>query len=125
MRSKELKDGLRTVYRRALRGIKTRQDLPIKTEGSHYQMSAISDELLEIADKLESIKARFDASEVKGSIARLNDAAEQAGKAWSGSWLGYHSRVYYRDLQPPPSGARFSQEWGLMNTSFIQDTIGD
>ena len=36
-------------------------------------------------------------------------------KSWSGSWLGYHRNVYYKDFQSPPSGAFFSSEWGLQN----------
>lgn len=44
---------------------------------------------------------------------RLEDAAVKIGRAFSGSWQGYHSRVYYNGLQPPPPGANFSQEWGL------------
>ena len=38
------------------------------------------------------------------------------GRSFSGSWQGYHSRVYYAGLSTPPPGAHFSQEWGLMNT---------
>jgi len=57
---------------------------------------------------------------------KLEEASSQVGKSWSGSWLGYHSRVYYRDLQPPPPGAHFSQEWGLMRqVHFLQETRGD
>jgi Predicted nucleotide-binding protein containing TIR-like domain len=46
------------------------------------------------------------------------------GHAFGGSWLGYHSTVYYLDFQPPPPGARFSPEWGLMET-FCEGTYGD
>lgn len=52
-------------------------------------------------------------------LSRLADAANQVDKSFSGSWLGYHSRVYYRDFIPPPAGDHFSQEWGL------QDLLGD
>jgi predicted nucleotide-binding protein len=38
--------------------------------------------------------------------------------AFSGSWLGYHSRVYYEGFAPPPPGANFSQEWGLKDMNF-------
>lgn len=48
----------------------------------------------------------------------------EVGKAWSGSWLGYHSRVYYENLVEPPPGARFSQEWGLMDR-MSNKTIGN
>src|SRR5271170_3209709 len=40
-------------------------------------------------------------------------AAEAIGHAFSGSWLGYHSRVYYEGFRRPPPGANFSQEWGF------------
>ncbi len=42
------------------------------------------------------------------------EEAEKVAKSWSQSWLGYHADVYYRDLNPPPPGAVFSKEWGLM-----------
>ncbi len=38
--------------------------------------------------------------------------------------MGYHANVYYRDLQPPPRGAHFSPEWGLMG-GLGTDTTGD
>jgi predicted nucleotide-binding protein len=86
-------------------------------------MAQISEELLEIAEELDSIQAKFDSSEVTVPLQKLEKAAGEVGKAWSGSWLGYHSRVYYRDFRPPPPGARFSQEWGLKDVAF-GDTVG-
>ena len=58
-------------------------------------------------------------------LIRLDNAANTIGKAWSGSWLGYQASVYYNNLQPPPPGAHFSQEWGLMDRYGIQGTTGD
>lgn len=46
----------------------------------------------------------------------LIESATEIGKSWSGSWFGYHSRVYYENFEPPPPGAVFSQEWGLMES---------
>ncbi len=63
-------------------------------------------------------------------IAKLNDLdnitatmeiAEIIGKAWSGSWLGYQSRVYYKDFKIPPTGDYFSQEWGFDTASNWQE----
>ncbi|HEU0143549.1 MAG TPA: TIR domain-containing protein [Nitrososphaera sp.] len=88
-------------------------------------MSNISDELIEIAEELDSLRVKFDSAKVKAPLDKLENAASKVGKSWSGSWLGYHSRVYYKNFQSPPPGARFSQEWGLMRVSFIDDTIGD
>ena len=76
-----------------------------------------SDELFAIANRLDAAAPSdaFDAAEP--DLARLDEAASAAGRASSGSWLGYQARVYYKDLQPPPPGAHFSQEWGLMDMS--------
>lgn len=77
------------------------------------------DELFAIADEMERASDSRALKDADEGINALEEVAKRAGRAFSGSWLGYHSRVYYRDLQPPPPGARFSQEWGL------QDLFGD
>lgn len=73
-------------------------------------MMTTSASLLEEAEKLESW-AKYDST----TISSLIEQAELAGKAWSGSPLGYHSRVYYENFKTPPAGAHFSVEWGLYN----------
>ena len=70
-------------------------------------------ELLEIAEALDRLAARGSEPEIREPLDRLRQAAESVGKAWSGSWLGYHANVYYVTLQTPPRGAHFSTEWGL------------
>ena len=84
----------------------------------------ISDEISEIADSLKAQGKFLDDEEFNKSLQLLHDAATEVAKAWSGSWLGYHSRVYYDDLKEPPPGARFSQEWGLIRDIF-PETVGD
>jgi predicted nucleotide-binding protein len=88
------------------------------------EMSEFHVELLEIADHLERIVQRTESAEVKEPLKRLEEAATQIGKASSGSWFGYHARVYYKNLEPPPPGAHFSPEWGMMDT-FVEETIGE
>ncbi|MEA3428087.1 MAG: nucleotide-binding protein [Thermodesulfobacteriota bacterium] len=85
----------------------------------------VAEELFKIADRLVTQSKQLQEEEFNKPLQALTDASEQVGKAWSGSWLGYHSRVYYADLAEPPPGARFSQEWGMMDTFTIQDTVGD
>jgi hypothetical protein len=85
----------------------------------------IAEELFRIAGRLDSQSNKLKNEEFNKPLQRLADAAERVGRAWSGSWLGYHSRVYYADLAEPPPGARFSQEWGMMDTFAIRDTVGD
>ncbi|MDA2923306.1 hypothetical protein MYX65_01405 [Acidobacteria bacterium AH-259-L09] len=43
---------------------------------------------------------------------KLTDAAAKISESWSGSWLGYHSELYYGDFEKPPLQHRFSPEWG-------------
>ena len=86
-------------------------------------MSTISDELFGIADRLEEVAAKSKAPEVEGPVRSLEAAADEIGKAWGGSWFGYQSRVYYRDLEPPPPGAHFDAQWGFAD-AFSSGTAG-
>jgi len=73
------------------------------------------EELFVLAQKLKDAAASGDAPVVRKPLNALNNSAEKVQRSSSGSWLGYHSRVYYEDFVPPPPGAHFSQEWGLMS----------
>ena len=77
----------------------------------------ISEEILGIADILSKKFKEIDSADLE----RLIEVAKEVGKSWSGSWLGYHSRVYYKGFKPIPPGARFSSEWGLA----ARETIGE
>jgi predicted nucleotide-binding protein len=78
-------------------------------------------EIFRIADTLSQMSKEIETKELE----KLIEVAEEAAKSSSGSWLGYHSRVYYKDLNPIPPGARFSKEWGLMQTRTFKETIGE
>jgi hypothetical protein len=79
-------------------------------------------ELFQIQSSLEALA---DGGGVyQDTLQKLGAAAESVGEAFSGSWLGYHSRVYYSDFQPPPPGAHFSQAWGLQD-AFDMGSTGD
>jgi hypothetical protein len=77
----------------------------------------VFEELFEIAKKLNEAAAERESDEIAQPLALLEEAANQVKRSFSGSWLGYHSRVYYEELLPPPPGANFSQEWGLKDLS--------
>ncbi len=87
-------------------------------------MDDFRDSLDRIKSTCSKIAAQFESSDVVEPIKVLQEAANEAGKSWSGSWLGYHSRIYYDQLKPVPPGARFSREWGLLN-KYANDTIGE
>jgi len=70
-------------------------------------------ELIELAGDIAQIMERAHAFDAE--LEALRAAAESVGKAWSGSNLGHHSRVYYRDYVAPPPYAAFNSQWGLEN----------
>lgn len=83
-------------------------------------------EILKIADRLSNLGNSELLVDFEPALSAIEAAANVVGRAFSGSWLGYHSHVYYADFQPPPSGARFSQEWGLKDMSYTSlGTKGD
>ncbi|MEA2872159.1 MAG: hypothetical protein QOH67_2135 [Hyphomicrobiales bacterium] len=76
------------------------------------------EELFEIARKLNEAGSAGDVNLIAKPLEVLDEAASEAKRSFSGSWLGYHSRVYYEGFAPAPPGAHFSQEWGLKDLSF-------
>ena len=76
--------------------------------------------ILQIADTLAATAETIPSKD----LSALENAASESGRSWSGSWLGYHSRVYYEDLEPVPPGARFSMEFGLMQMFASHGTVG-
>ncbi|WP_419914621.1 TIR domain-containing protein [Hoeflea sp.] len=82
------------------------------------------EELLAIADRLEHLPEFAVLTEYEEALAALDSSAAEAERAFSGSWQGYHAYVYYDDLKPPPPGAHFSQEWGMMPTIGSQGSTG-
>jgi predicted nucleotide-binding protein len=88
-------------------------------------MSELHEELLQIADKIELYAQEAKQDNVTLPLSKLEDAANTVGKAWSGSWLGYQAYVYYDNLQDPPPGSHFSQEWGMKKLYGSNDTTGD
>ena len=85
----------------------------------------VADQLFKLAADLKSQGSSLNDEGFSKPLQLLTDAAEEIGKAWSGSWLGYRSRVYYNGLVEPPPGAQFSQEWGMKDTYSFEETVGD
>jgi predicted nucleotide-binding protein len=86
-------------------------------------MSELAEILYDGADRLENAAKK--AMPFTEPLQRVREAANVVGRAWSGGWLGYHSRVYYADLQPVPAGAHFSTEWGFDTHFVTHPTVGE
>lgn len=82
-------------------------------------MSDAVQELARWRDQLSKFAEEFDAMP---EVAQLNagawEKARRIGKSASGSWLGYHAYVYYKDFEPPPPGVHFDVENGTGGTYF-------
>jgi predicted nucleotide-binding protein len=78
-----------------------------------------SEDLFAVARKLSNRCNRLEDGGFSESLDKLEEAANQVGKSWSGSWFGYHSCVYYESFAEPPPGARFSQEWGFRDETTV------
>lgn len=82
------------------------------------------DELIEYSNRLDSLHAQFEEKHAT-ILKKLMDAAIGVSKSWSGSNLGYHAKVYYKDLKPIPAGARFSRQNGLKDNWPLEGSVGD
>ncbi|MEG2955014.1 MAG: nucleotide-binding protein [Hafnia sp.] len=80
---------------------------------------SITQQLKQIADQLPDYSKK-DFSELE----KIVNVADDIGKAWSGSWLGYQSRVYYANFASPPPGANFNMQFGLRDM-YTMGTKGD
>jgi len=67
----------------------------------------------DIAKALTTAEKPLKEESTKKLLNTVDEAIEEIGSAWSGSWLGHHARIYYDGLQEPPPGAHFSKEWGF------------
>ncbi len=80
-------------------------------------------ELQELAERARRCEAVGNEAAVSEPLKRLEEACEKVHDSWSGSCFGFHARVYYAGLQPPPPGAHFSSEWGFVG--IMHGTTGD
>lgn len=72
-------------------------------------MTPVQD-LTDAAKRLADAATLADAENITVPLKALVEAGQTVGHAFSGSWLGYHSRVYYEGFCRPPPNANFSRE---------------
>ena len=84
-------------------------------------MDNFLDEIERLARRCERAAKVFEEDNLDQMRVRLLNATQELGKASSGSWLGYHSKVYINGLRPRMPGEHFSVEWGLMEYRSLGD----
>jgi len=83
------------------------------------------EELFKLVEPLSAAASAIEREDISQPLLALRTAVAEVGRSFSGSWLGYHSRVYYENFQTPPPGAHFIQEWGLMDTYGSMGSVGN
>lgn len=83
----------------------------------------LANEFVELSASIETELKRY--QHLIEPLKRVAEVADRIGGSHSGSWMGYHSRVYYEDFIDPPAGADFSVEWGLTSPNYFSGTVGD
>lgn len=66
---------------------------------------------------LTDFNAKYSSSieEITHNAKKMKIACDRVKDSWSGSCIGFHSKLYYRNFQKPPRGEMFSVEWGGHN----------
>jgi predicted nucleotide-binding protein len=77
---------------------------------------AIIQELFELGKAVSEALNRARDPTLIDSLHALEQVCETAKRAWSGSNMGYHAKIYYDGLVPAPPGAEFNPEWGLLDS---------
>lgn len=85
-------------------------------------MTDRSVEFIAIAERASAVADREGELDT-APLDALEAAAEDVGRSWSQSNLGYQANVYYQNYQAPPPGAMFSREWGFQG--MFQGTTGN
>lgn len=83
------------------------------------------DELIAARDSLLRFAQDYDSAPETATLNQLWQHAKELGKSSSGSWLGYHANVYYKNFVVPPAEAHFNVEFGTGYPNWIEHTAHD
>jgi predicted nucleotide-binding protein len=76
------------------------------------------EELAECRNKLLQFANHFQSLPELTLLNNVWQKAKQLEGSFSGSWMGYHSRVYYRNFEAPPAGTHFDIQHGTAGTYY-------
>jgi hypothetical protein len=75
-------------------------------------------ELIDARKRLLQFADEYDATPEISILNERWQRAKEIGKSASGSWVGYHANVYYKDFKAPPAGEYFDIENGTGGTYY-------
>jgi len=73
-------------------------------------LTKLKGEIIKFEDSL--LKKLDNYPEILNQLVEKVDMVEES---WSGSWVGFHSSLYYSNFEKPPMGDVFNIEWGSIN----------
>lgn len=76
--------------------------------------TVVRQDLIDIVRKLDATLDSPIVKKLEETGERLKKVGNDADRAFSGSWMGDHSTIYYKGLKQPPPGASFDPEWWLV-----------
>lgn len=82
-------------------------------------MDGFVDDLSNISKACTDASRKYENEGFDEVVEKLEEAIRTIGRASSNSWIGYQSRVYYKNFETPRPGDHFSSEWGFEST-FVQ-----
>jgi hypothetical protein len=65
--------------------------------------------------KQNEAQVRPEIAELRRKAEAVARASQLVGEAWSGSCMGHHTMLYFRNFQRPGLGSLFNVEWGTLN----------
>lgn len=84
--------------------------------------SKITENLLEVAKKLEAATDPLTSSDTQARKEALDSAIDRIGRSWCGSFLGYHARTYLQGFRPATGADFFDREWGIEVDGYCSKT---
>lgn len=90
----------------------------------NIKMDDILDDLSRISRQCEIASNLFQNEPIVSMFTNLFSVAQSLERAWSGSWIGYHSTLYIEGLRFRRPDEFFDPEWGLIGSDFISKTYG-
>jgi predicted nucleotide-binding protein len=72
----------------------------------------LTENVLKIIWDCNNLLNKYNNDYFKSNHELIIENAEKIHRAFCGSWIGYHSSVYYKDFEMPPAGAFWDKEWG-------------
>lgn len=86
--------------------------MPSHTQGAEALVKIIQ-KINSIREEARTTAQLYEQPEIQAIKNDVDRYYEIYRKAWSGSWLGYHSRVYIENFEPRNPGDRFDANWGF------------